>query len=331
MIFDNGINLFPLVSISYGIHHTRFIFRECVGVSIWMVAIDPLPIIVLGIILGLTAYALWMFLKKVGAIYLWAKKGELMHKKEDEAYNQLNLLRGLMKAMRAKGRDVSKAAAMVRVAAEAFEDGDYNKVLEMADDIKHALLTSPESFPGGSAGATEEKKDILTEPAVTPASNDEKETPMMVLKREKPPNYLESKFMLQKAETVLTEEEKKGNDVSRQRELLIQGRTAFENKDYTAALSYAIRVMREFDPSMFTPVETKDEGEKPEEKAQDVTPEKMKPPVTPEEKKCDSCGSICDPEDSFCYNCGSPLLRKCVCGRPIRNQDRFCRGCGKKV
>lgn len=305
-----------------------------------MATIDPWPIVALGIVIALTGYALWTFLRKFGLIYSWAKKGDTMQKKQDDAFNDLNMLRGLMKTMRTKGRDVSKAGAMLRKAAEAFDKGDYNTVFAMSDDIKQALLESPESKAESliADAATPRapvkvQKDIMDQSAAP--VNEDDETPMMVLKREKPHNYMESKFMLQKAEISVAEAEKKGRDVSSARQNLAQGRAAFEAKDYNMALSHATKVMRAFDPSMFTVLEKQegeDAGQAKSELIEGAQAQRARPPApVVEGKACGSCGSIGEPDDTFCHSCGEALAKKCSCGAIIKPTDKFCRKCGEKV
>jgi membrane protease subunit (stomatin/prohibitin family) len=142
--------------------------------------------------------------------------------------------------------------------------------------------------------------------------------------------------MLQKAEISVADAEKKGRDVSSARQDLAQGRAAFEAKDYNMALSHATKVMRAFDPSMFTVLE-KQESEDAAQQArsepiESAQAQRARPPAPVVERMaCGSCGSTGETDDTFCHNCGEPLAKKCSCGAIIKPTDKFCRKCGEKV
>lgn len=305
-----------------------------------MANIDIWPIVAICIICAVAAYALWAFFKRFGAVYSWAKKGETMEKKRDDAFNTLNMLRGLMKTARARGRDVANAGAMLREAATAFDEGKYGAVLAMSEDIKRALVEAHEAKPESLIEIAKvqplresnaPQKD-MTKADETERKTEDEETPALLLKREKPRNYMESKFLLQKAELSVVEAERNGKNVTLAREMLAQGHAYFEGKDYDNALGCASKVLHSFEPAMFTTLErTEEAADAQTESAVESPALRSRSAPTTNDKVCAKCGQTSGPDDVFCGECGASLERKCSCGAALKPTDKFCRKCGEKT
>jgi len=129
-----------------------------------------------------------------------------------------------------------------------------------------------------------------------------------------PTNYIQSKFMLNTTKDLI---EKKGIKNGEAHDFYISAAKAYEQKDYTKALSLAITAERLLDSGTLTLI-----GE-----------EKL--PSGSEEVilVCPGCEAEVTEADAFCGKCGQNLTATgCPgCGAELNSSDRFCRKCGYKL
>lgn len=270
-----------------------------------MASVDLFPIVVVSVAVALFGYILWTFLKRFRAIYSWLRRGDAVEKKRDEAFNTLNTLRGMMRLMREKGKDVSDAGILLRKAARAYEEKDYDMVIVLGEDVKRALQEAPDKVMVGEEGGGE------------------RTTPAAALRLQRPRNFMEAKFMLQKAEGVLLDVERSGVDTKEARALLVEGRETFQEGMYDKALALALKVVRSVDPALVEP---------PGEEDGAAGSMEVPPPKTPQATVCAECSREPEPGDRFCRGCGRPLERSCMeCGSPLKRSDRFCGRCGSSA
>ncbi|HLF06002.1 MAG TPA: zinc ribbon domain-containing protein [Thermoplasmata archaeon] len=180
------------------------------------------------------------------------------------------------------------------------------------------------------------------------SDDDEFETPASVLRRAKPKNYMEAKFMILQVENFLSTEERAGRINKEARRDLEESKRHFKDGDFDMSLALSARAKRATGKT--------DEFVKVTEKATDApladgaearkdpgTGGPAPPPIqrapsaaaraaqAATSRVCGNCGAQVVAKDKFCRECGATAGRQCAkCGETLEVKDKFCGNCGGK-
>jgi predicted RNA-binding Zn-ribbon protein involved in translation (DUF1610 family) len=238
----------------------------------------------------------------------------------DDAYNAMTTAQAVSITLRDKGRDTSEADRVLIEAELAYNRGDFLKCIDASKRAKDYLATAPLAKDGGLG--------IIDD---SPAHQDESlpEQPKIAEARKLPPNYLESKFMIETAKDEIDRCAACGKDVSESVCLLDEAKMAFECKEYDVALRKSLKAKKG----------TEGSTEAAKERNVELVPpiKTVKRDVVKDSPKggiCANCGTYARDDDNFCAKCGKPIERKRVCPTckaDISEDDVFCRKCGTEV
>jgi predicted RNA-binding Zn-ribbon protein involved in translation (DUF1610 family) len=278
---------------------------------------DLTLVIVLLIVLGIALFFEFRYIrgKKDDTIDLALNK--------DEAFNTLNTTQAVSRALKDRGRDTGPAEMELLRASLAYDRRSYVESIESVKKAKKlldeaptlALPDEPEKVPLESDPSEEEEK--VQEHANIGET------------RKLPPNYLESKFMINTAGDEIEKSRSEGKDVTASVCLLDEAKMAFDCKDYDVALRKSLKAKKGAEGTSEPVVQ---------EVVRAAPPAKMVRAAIVEEPldtvRCANCGVEARDDDSFCAKCGRPIERKqeCPkCGAEISDEDVFCRKCGTEV
>ena len=254
--------------------------------------------------------------------YLRPKKDDAIEKAldRDEAYNAMTTTQAVSVTLKDKGRDISGADRLLIEAELAYNRRDYLKCIDASKRAKDHLATAPMV------------KDLLG-PVVDsePENPDEPlpEQPKISEVRKLPPNYLESKFMIETTKDDIDRCAAEGKDVSASVCLLDEAKMAFECKEYDVALRKSLKAKKS----------TETATEMAKDKIVEIAPpvKTVKRDIVNDSSKvglCANCGAEALPDDNFCAQCGRPIERKRICPTckaEVSEDDIFCRKCGTEV
>jgi hypothetical protein len=190
-----------------------------------------------------------------------------------------------------------------------------------------------ETMDEGAEGG--EKKD---------GEEEEFETPASVLRKQKPRNYMEAKFMILQVENFLTGEERAGRINKEARRDLEESKRHFKENDFDMSLALASRAKRATGKTEdFVKVSEKEEEPAPgaEPAGQPVPAPAAVPRASSAAARaaqaatarlCGNCGAPVAAKDKFCRECGATAARQCPkCSEALEAKDKFCGGCGARV
>jgi hypothetical protein len=250
---------------------------------------------------------------------------------QDDAYNAITSTKAVSNSLKGMGKQTGLADAMLLKAEMEYERKDYVKSIATAKAARDALLQAKdvevfEEKPQPSPGMAVESEE---EPA--PEEKTEDKTVHEVKKL--PPNYLESKFLIETTKEDVEKAKEAGRDCSDAEMNLSESEKCFENKDYSAALRCCMKAKRSL-------AGKGKEAAAPERPAEQPVPSEPAKTEVPEKEttstgvRCQKCGATANEDDNFCPKCGSKIERQdnCrKCGTPISLDDAFCRKCGEKL
>ncbi len=280
-----------------------------------------------------------LFILLFGYLLVWLRRrtskkmGEIGKSKiEDDAYNQMQMVRAMSKVMDSRGYNVSFVSAMLVKAERAYDEGRYAECLEIANNAKRMLMRikNEEKMEDKVSPHIEKELEIIKR--IGEKKNKEEMPPQVKdFVKKLPPNYLQSKFEIEVVEEKI-EKYAEGQIKEAAKLYLMKAKDAFRAKNYTDALKFAIRSSRILDGGEVT-VEREEEKKVPE------VP-RISPLIEEEEEekeeelRCPRCGAIVRPEDKYCWNCGAKLIfiYTCPnCGAEVSSEDKYCRHCGYKL
>ncbi len=266
------------------------------------------------------------------------KKRKLKRLNEEQdpkeiAYNQIQILKSMVRLMADKNYDTTAVDSMVKKAEDAYQRESYTECIEIVNNAKRVMarLREEKSMEDGISPQVEEEMKIIKK-IDTETNEYELPTPLRELEKDVPENFLQSKFEIKLVEEKLMAKEE-GEVKSAAMLYLKRAKTAFEEKEYTEALRLAIKSNKILDTNEVptgTP-EIKPVIPKIDQKIVNLT---ESPPVEKEELHCPECGAVVRDEDKFCWNCGAKLvfIYECPnCGAEVSSEDKFCRNCGYKL
>ncbi|AGB04348.1 putative amidophosphoribosyltransferase [Aciduliprofundum sp. MAR08-339] len=276
------------------------------------------------------AYALMLLKKRANEKIMRMNESNV----EDNAYNQIHIVRSMARVMKDRGYKVEPVESMLSKAERAYESQRYLESLEIANNAKRILLRMKEEnlLEDGTSPQVERELEIIKKIEREP-KQDEMPPQVKDFVKKLPPNYLQSKF-----EIGVVEEKILGMEDGQLKEyakLYVQrAKRAFDLGDYNEALRLAVKGNRIIDTGEIEPGLEKPQVERAQKVDLKVEPLIKEEPKKSEELHCPNCGAIVQPEDRYCWNCGAKLvfIYTCPnCGAEVSSEDKFCRQCGYRL
>jgi len=262
------------------------------------------------------------------------RKKEMFRKKEpvetvaERAHNLIITTESISRTLANQGVNTFEADSLLRQARIEETAKDFGAAVERAEAAKLALLRLKREHTARSqSNPASQIRDPNTRPMDqslfdsqdTPLTSDagaaaeqgaREETDLDSL----PTNYIQAKFMLGTTKALLDKNDITSGDAH---DLYKQAKKFFDQKDYSKALSHAIKADRLLDSDSV--------GLIAEEVHTDT--EEIEVYV------CPSCDNEVADDDVFCRECGENLEGAgCPgCDEPIDANDKFCRKCGEKL
>lgn len=257
---------------------------------------------------------------------------------QDRAYNQISLARSAAAHLEASGHDVSRTRQLIESAEAARRRGDPDTALGLAKSAQATLLQIKQRG-GAPAHARSEGPAAAAALGVMPSNSPrapsptaEADAPVAATPR-LPPNKAESRFQL----TLLNEELAKapssapaGVDVAEARRLAAASQAAFDKGEFTESLRLGLKGRRVLGGRV--------EGFPASRGTQVEAPTVPEPPLGPADEAasaehCRHCGTPLRDSDKFCRGCGaSKDAPRCPsCGEDLAPEDRFCGSCGAPI
>jgi len=251
---------------------------------------------------------------------------------EDDAYNQIQMIKSMTKLMRSKGYNVSSVEMMIAKAERAYDSQRYLESIEIVNNAKRALwrLKEERGMEDKISPEVERELEIIKKIEEEP-KKDEMPPQVKDFVRKLPENYLQSKFEIGVVEEKIIKMEE--GELKEYAKMYIErAKRAFEIGDYTEALRLAVKCNKMIDSGEISYVGI--------EKKEESAPKPAIAPLIEEEKEeeeelhCPQCGAIVRADDKYCWNCGAKLvfIYACPnCGAEVSSEDRFCRHCGYRL
>jgi len=303
-------------------------------------------LILVAILAGLMLFVVFFELRVMRSK---SKEVRIASQRKDEAYNAMLTIRSVMNSVRNRGGKVGNAPAMLDLAKEAINRGNYDSCISYCEKAKSEIVTPKRTLKVAAESEVEdegegedegdlearERLEAMAENIVSKrgASADVDSYKGTKLASPKEGNYLGAKFEISTAKSDIARAAKSGLETSSAEGLLVEAEAAYTAGDYDKALSLAVRSRKAI-------------GSEPEEEVIPLRSEKEKPapaepkvfdveePKAPGARLCPVCGAITEPEDTFCPKCGAKVPKKRVCpscGAKPKPSDAFCRKCGAKI
>ncbi len=268
------------------------------------------------------------------------KKSKIKKLKEsvdpkEEAYNQIQMLKSMVRIMGDKNYDVSSVESMVEKAQKAYDMENYAECTEIVNNAKRILVRlRNETVVEDNVSPQVAREMEIIKKIDEGEQKGELPTPLRELEKDLPENFLQSKFEIKVVERKIVDYEE--GEVKEAAVLyLTKAKRAFDNREYTEALRFAIKSNRILETGEIPQERTiKNVVPKIEPPKHGVVPIVEEEPEKEEELRCQNCGAVVRPEDKFCWNCGAKLefKYKCPnCGAEVSSEDKFCRNCGYKL
>lgn len=268
-----------------------------------------------------------MLLKKRAATKV-TKLGE--SNVEDDAYNQIQIVKSMARVMKNKGYNVEPVESMIAKAENAYNYQRYLESIDITNNAKRALLRLKDENKMEDSLSPEVEKELeIIKKIEEEPEKDEMPPQIKDFVKKLPPNYLQSKFEIGVVEEKIIKMEE-GQLKEYAKLYMEKAKRAFDMGDYSEALKLAVKSNRIIDTGKLpenVPI-------KEEQKPVIVTPLIEEEEEKEEELHCPNCGAVVRPEDKYCWNCGAKLvfIYKCPnCGAEVSSEDKYCRHCGYKL
>ncbi len=274
-------------------------------------------VIIVGMLITLSVVALF----ELRYMRSRRKKREVETDLPDRAHNAILTTKAIAESIARGGVRSAEAEGLVQEAERAVRERHFRVAIDILEKAKGVLRNAKlrQEQRGDIAKLDEiaKTKGPVAEDSVT-----EKER----LKKELPPNYLQSKFSMGVARDDIAAAKLRGESTGEAERLLASAQQSFDRADYDAALKEAIRARRTLGG---------DVSEEILEPTQAPVAAAPAPP-TPAAKTrtCTRCGAPLAADDGFCRKCGVKIAgpRTCAsCGAEVAVEDAFCRTCGASV
>ncbi len=250
---------------------------------------------------------------------------------EDDAYNQIQMIKSMKKLMKNKGYNVGSVEMMIAKAERAYDSQRYLESIEIVNNAKRTLWRLKEERSTEDTLSPQIKKELeIIKNIEEEPKKDELPPQVKDFIRKLPENYLQSKFEISVVEEKIIKMDE--GELKEYAKMYIErAKRAFEIGDYTEALRLAVRCNRIIDSGEL-PYGREPEKEQPSGMV--VAPLIEEEKEEEEELHCPKCGAIVRPEDKYCWNCGAKLIfiYACPnCGAEVSSEDKYCRHCGYKL
>ncbi len=271
-------------------------------------------------------YALILLKKRAAAKVTKLKESNV----EDDAYNQIQIVKSMTKVMKNKGYNVEPVESMIAKAERAYDYQRYLESIDITNNAKRALLRLKEESKMEDSLSPEVKKELeIIKKIEEEPEKDDMPPQIKDFVKKLPPNYLQSKFEIGVVEEKIV---KMGDGQLKEYAKLYveRAKRAFDMGDYSEALKLAVKSNRIIDTGELPENAPVKEEQKPIVVAPLIEKEEEKE----EELHCPNCGAVVRPEDKYCWNCGAKLvfIYKCPnCGAEVSSEDKYCRNCGYKL
>lgn len=234
---------------------------------------------------------------------------------QDDAYNAVTTARAVASSLSRNGRNTSDADVLIYQAEMAYDRREFVRCMELSERAKNLLKNSKERDP-----LTASIEDTGRSPDVKEVRGGEegKTVPANEIKK-LPPNYLESKFLLDTVSSMMPDARSDLREEAQKE--LDQAQASYETGDYSEALKRTLKAKRILSPS--DPAKSR-----PPANTTIIKPQSS--PSVPAAIRCVKCGASLGPNDDFCYSCGMKSgVRVCGnCQTIASSEDVFCRKCG---
>ena len=262
------------------------------------------------------------------------RKEEMFRKKKDpvetvaeRAHNLILTIESISRTLANQGINTFEADDLLRQARIEETAKDFGAAVERAEAAKLVLLRlKRESAARGQTSSpsySDPEKRPMNQSIYNTADTPITATPWPEgeAARENmdldslPTNYIQAKFMLNTAKGLLENKEITSGDAF---DLYQKAQNYFDQKDYSKALSHAIKAEQLIDSGTVNLIA--------EETHPDI--EEIEIYV------CPSCDTEVADDDAFCNECGQNLEEETGCpgcGEPTTANDKFCRKCGEKL
>jgi predicted RNA-binding Zn-ribbon protein involved in translation (DUF1610 family) len=299
----------------------------------------------------ITLFVLFIATMVVGTAYLlmWLKGREDKKvrtlgksKVEEDAYNQMQMVRSMARYMKGRGYDVRSVENMLDKAQRAYESGNYAESMDISNNAKRVLWRLKDERNDFKDELSPQVKKELEIIKGIGEKEEEAEMPPQVKDfiRKLPENYMQSKFEINVVEGKIMKMED-GQVKEFAKLYLHKAKKAFDMGEYTEALKYAIKGNRIIDTREIPQVEVKKAPQAQIVEEKELERKVVAPLVSEEDEeeeeeelRCPNCGAIVRSEDNYCWNCGAKLVfvYECPnCGAEVSSEDKFCRHCGYKL
>ncbi len=249
---------------------------------------------------------------------------------EDDAYNQIQIVKSMTKVMKNKGHNVEPVESMIAKAERAYNNQRYLESIDITNNAKRALLRLKEESKVEDSLSPEVKEELeIIKKIEEEPEKDDMPPQIKDFVKKLPPNYLQSKFEIGVVEEKIVKME--DGQLKEYAKLYVEkAKKAFDMGDYSEALKLAVKSNRIIDSGELPEnIPTREE-----QKPLVVTPLIEEEEEKEEELHCPNCGAVVRPEDKYCWNCGAKLvfIYKCPnCGAEVSSEDKYCRNCGYKL
>jgi len=258
--------------------------------------------------------------------------------KQDDAYNAISSTKAVSASLKTMGKDTVQADALMLKADMEYDRKDYVKAIATAKAARDLLIRAKDVEVFEERPQPTHGMDAPYEDEPVPEQKVEEKTVHEIKKL--PPNYLESKFLIETTKEDIEKAKAADRDCSVSEAHLSESEKCFEDKDYAGALRCCMKAKRALEgrSSGQSGAESAIKPKAPEKETVEALPAEPRPQETqaPEVAgtTCQKCGASANEDDNFCPKCGNKIVRQVNCGKcgsPVTPDDTFCRKCGEKL
>jgi hypothetical protein len=240
------------------------------------------------------------FSKKAMRRYL-KDKGDTTHE-SDKAFNSILAVKVISKNFEGQGLDITQVKKLIEESEREMKMKNYETSIGITENAKSILMelkakedsAGPDSDrPGGAEIGPSDltPAELAQNELAASAKDDHSLTPKEMIQKRYPQSFLQSKFTIGLAESLVEKSSVSGVQLEEARSLLEKSKRCFEDEDFENALQYSIQCKRLL------------EGERVEPPVQEPSHQSA------EKLECPQCKHEAKEKDMFCRRCGYELKR----------------------